>query len=373
MLRRRDFVALLTAAGCGAGRSVSQSDGGWQTASPESAGFRASALDQITGATRQGTYPNTHAVLIEYDGRLIYEQYFAGSDERWGQPIGERKFDANSLHDLRSASKSVTSALLGIALEKDFEKALVRPIGSFFPRLKLRPELNAVTLHHVLTMTAGLEWNEMTVPYTDPKNDEVQMYTVKDPVELVLSRPLRDKPGTRWYYNGGLTQVLAGVVTQISGKPFGVFAKEVLFSPLGVTQYEWVGPPIWDASMPAAASGLRMRGRDLARFGSVFLHHGEWQGRQIVPSTWVELSTRRQVQNIGEWHGSADWGYGYQWWVGRPAGYEAAVARGNGNQRVFVAPKERVAVTIFAGEYNKFEGHSERLFGAIMGARAKPV
>jgi len=88
-------------------------------------------------------FPNTHAVLIEHDGRLVYEQYFAGTDERWGQPLGKRVFDVDSLHDVRSASKSVTSALLGIALATDFDKALARPIGSFFPHLKLRPELDA--------------------------------------------------------------------------------------------------------------------------------------------------------------------------------------------------------------------------------------
>ena len=208
----------------------------------------------------------------------MYEQYFAGSDERWGQPLGRRVFDRDSLHDLRSVSKSVTSALLGIALSTDFDTALGRPIGSFFPQLKLRPVLGAVTLEHVLTMTAGLEWNEITVPNTDPKNDELQMSNVEDPIELVLSRPLREKPGTAWYYNGGLTQVLAGVVMQITGKPFDTYAKEALFAPLGVTQYEWIGPPKWDPHMPSAASGLRMRARDLARFGSVFLHRGTWAG-----------------------------------------------------------------------------------------------
>jgi CubicO group peptidase (beta-lactamase class C family) len=363
MLRRRDFATLLLPAICG-GRLRAQ------RSAPDLAGFRQTALDKLTASIRAGAFPNTHAVLIELDGRLIYEQYFAGRDERWGQPLGERTFDAASLHDLRSASKSVTSAVLGIALGTDFDKALARPIASFFPHLKLRPEVDAVTLYHVLTMTSGLEWNEMTVPYTDPKNDELQMSSVKDPVALVLSRPLRDKPGAVWYYNGGMTQVLAGVVRQITGKPLDVFAKEALFAPLGITQYEWIGVPKWDPPMPAAASGLRMRARDLARFGSVYLHGGKWQGRQIVPAQWVDRSMQRHVASIGDWHGRANWGYGYQWWIGRPDGYDVAAAVGNGNQRVFVAAKERLVITIFAGEYNKFEGHSERLFGAVMAARA---
>lgn len=374
MLRRRDFATLLLPAICACrqqARCAAPDDGNdWEIRNPKDAGFQQAALEKLTAALKSGAFPNTHAVLIEHDGGLVYEQYFAGPDQRWGQPLGERVFDAASLHDLRSASKSVTSAILGIALATDFDKALARPIGSFFPNLKLRPELDAVTLHHVLTMTAGLEWNEMTVPYTDPKNDELQMSSVKDPVELVLSRPLREKPGAAWYYNGGLTQVLAGVVRQITGKALDVYAKEGLFAPLGITQYEWIAAPKWDPPMPAAASGLRMRARDLARFGSVFLHSGKWQGRQIVPASWVDRSMRRQVQSIGDWHGRAGWGYGYQWWIGSPEGYDVAAAVGNGNQRVFVVAKERLVITVFAGEYNKFEGHSERLFAAVMAARS---
>src|SRR6202007_1528194 len=131
-----------------------------------------------------------------------------------------------------------------------------------------------------------------------PKNDELQMSEVEDPIAFVLSRPLRQKPGTAWYYNGGLTQVLAGVVVQITGKPIAIFARDVLFAPLGVTQYEWIGSPKWDPHMPSAASGLRMRARDLARFGSVYLHNGRWQGLQIMSEAWVDRSTHRTVPRL---------------------------------------------------------------------------
>ena len=105
-------------------------------------------------------------------------------------------------------------------------------------------------------MTAGFEWNEMTVPYTDSQNDEGRMYSMKDPIGFVLARPVRDTPGARWYYCSGLTMVLAGVVEQITGKPFDVFAREALFNPLGITE-----------GFVSKSSGLRLRARDLARFG----------------------------------------------------------------------------------------------------------
>src|SRR5205809_6848350 len=125
MLRRRDFATLLLPGIC-TGRLGAQSN-------PSDAGFRPEALEKLTADIKAGAFPNTHAVLVEHNGRLVYEQYFAGTDERWGQPLGKRALDAESLHDLRSASKSVTSAILGIALGSDFDKALARPIGSFFP------------------------------------------------------------------------------------------------------------------------------------------------------------------------------------------------------------------------------------------------
>jgi len=356
MMRRREFSALLLSSLCARGLRAAR--------------FQQAALEKITADIKHGAYPNTHALLIEHDGRLVYEQYFTGTDERWGDSLGTVTFKQDSLHDLRSCSKSVTSAILGIALGADYAKALERPIGSYFPNLKLRPELDSVKLKHILTMTAGLEWNEMDVPYTDSKNDEIQMSTAKDPVALVLSRPLRHKPGEVWYYCGGATQVLAGVVRQITGKPLDVYGKEVLFTPLGITNYEWILYKNAQPPVPIAASGLRMRAVDLARFGSVYLHGGKWEDRQIVPAAWVEASMQRHVPSLGAWSGPAKYGYGYQWWIGSPGGIDVAAAVGNGNQRVFVAQKERVVVTVFAGEYNKFEGHSERLYGAVMAARA---
>ena len=151
---------------------------GWTVAAPKEAGFDETALAELTKSIKGGGFRNTHAVLIEHDGRLVYEQYFEGKDESWGSPIGHVVFDRDTLHDLRSVTKSVTSLLLGIALGGDYEAALDAPLISYFPDLegKFGKGLEAVTLRHALTMTAALEWNEMTVPYTDPANDEIQLY-----------------------------------------------------------------------------------------------------------------------------------------------------------------------------------------------------
>lgn len=347
---------------------------GWQTARPQTAGLDEGALSQLTHDIEAGKFPDTHAVLIEHDGHLIYEQYFPGTDERWGEAIGHVDFDRDSLHDLRSVSKSVTSLVLGIVLAGECESALQKPLPSFFPNRVTAPDLQAIKLHHALTMTAGIEWNEMTVPYTEATNDEIRLYSVTDPVAQVLSRPVLNPPGSVWYYNGGLTQALAGIVYEITGKALDKVATDVLFTPLGITEFEWLGSTLWDPPMPAAMSGLRMRARDLAKIGSVCLHDGKWKDRQIVPKEWVQRSMRRHVSSTGAWGQGGVWGYGYQFWVGRfGEGYDVVAARGNGDQNVFILKKENLVVTVFAGAYNRFDGYSEDILHRIMAARKQTV
>ena len=338
---------------------------GWPVATAAEAGFDPAALEKLTEDLQAGVYPNTHAVLIEQGGRLAYEIYLSGRDERWGNSLGEVAFDSDDLHDLRSVSKSVTSLLLGIALAQeedptDYAAALARPLVDYFPDLadQFGKGVEDVTLEQALTMTAGLQWNEMEVPYTDPKNDEIQLYYTKDPVALVLARPLVDPPGSRWYYNGGLTQVMAGLIERKTGQPLDDFAEEVLFGPLGIEKYEWLGSGLWPkGSSPSAASGLRLRPRDLAKIGSLMLHQGAWQGRQVVPPEWIALSAERRVQEI-PWF--PDGRYGFMWYPGlQPnpgeAGAKTPVLRaaGNGGQTLFILPEQDLVITILAGNYNR--------------------
>lgn len=358
-------------ASCASVEAPPQLSDGWAVAAPEDAGFDAGALAKLTKRIRNNEFPNTHAVLIEHDGRLVYEQYFDGTDERWGAPLGRRTFTRDSLHDIRSVTKSVTATVVGIALGSSAKEALTNAIGPYFPNVKPGAEYKKVTLEHLLTMTAGLDWNEMELPYTNKENDEIRMSQSDDPFQFVLRRPLREEPGSRWYYNGGLSQLLAGVVTHFTGQSLDRYARTVLFEPLGIDQFEWIEGTTWKCPSPYAASGLRLKARDLAKIGSLYLHNGRWSGRQVVPEIWVRLSRQRHVKEIDKrWSAGGTWGYGYHWWHGRfPQGYTVTAAFGNGNQRVFILPEQRLVVTVLAGEYNKFEGHSERLLHAIMAAR----
>ncbi len=354
-------------------RAPVQRADGWPVAAAGTLGFDEAALAALTQAVADGKYLNTHAVLVEKSGHLVYEAYFDGEDERWGEPIGHVAFDHRTLHDLRSVSKSVTSALLGVALKEDYATALTRPLTAYFPDLKHRfgADLGQVTLQHALTMTAGLEWNEMTVPYTDRKNDEIQLYYTDDPVGMVLSRPLREPPGSKWYYNGGLTQVVAGLIERKTGMPLDRFAEKALFAPLGIKNYEWLGSGLWPSgSSPSAASGLRLTARDLAKIGSLFLHQGRWQNQQVIPADWVARSSERHVQDV-PWGPPGVYGYGFMWYPGHSRGspgFPIVRAAGNGDQKIFVLPDQDIVVTIYAGLYNQRRWVSERILRRVLDA-----
>jgi CubicO group peptidase (beta-lactamase class C family) len=331
---------------------------GWRTTSAEALGVDSAALEKLTNSIRTWPELGVHAIIIERSGQLIYESYFDGFDERWGQPLGRTTMTATTKHDLRSVTKSVISALTGIALGEGAIKSLDQPLLEWFPEF---PELNApdrrrITLAHVLSMTSGLKWNE-EVPYSDPQNDEIRMTRDSNPLRFALSVPFATEPGADFNYNGGLTQVMAAVIERATKMPIEDYARKKLFEPLGITDVEWVGDL---AGMPAAASGLRLRPRDLAKFGSLYLHGGRWNGKQVIPEAWVARSTRRQFRfrpGTGNDAGG-EFGYGYFWWYNcYPTDrgvIEARSAVGNGQQRVFVLPGLDMVVTILAGRYNDF-------------------
>ena len=340
---------------------------GWKTADADSLGVDSARLANLTGSIRAWPELGVHAILIERGGRLIYEEYFDGFDERWGQPLGRVSMTAETRHDLRSVTKSVVSAMVGIAHGEGVIPSLDQPVVRWFPEYPEldTPDRRRVTLAHVLSMTSGFEWNE-SVPYNDPRNDEIRMTRDSEPLRYALSRPFAVAPGSDFNYNGGLTHVLAAVLVRATKTSLQEYARTKLFEPLGITDAEWVGDL---AGMPAAASGLRLRARDVAKFGSLFLHGGKWNGKQVIPNGWVELSTRRHFRFRPRTGADAggEFGYGYFWWYNcypSAAGMiEARTAIGNGQQRVFVLPGLDMVVTIFAGRYNDFTA------GATLGTR----
>jgi len=348
-----------------------QRDDGWLVAHPVEAGFDKAALALLLQDLKDGTIPNTHAVLIQSGEQLIFEEYFDGDDEKMGSILSlipvKQAMSGERLHDIRSVTKSVTSILLGIALGSDFENAVSAPLSTFFPQFELNSEIERVNLHHVLTMTAGFEWNEWYA--SGLRNDEVRMNFSKNPTQFLLEKPLIEAPGEQWNYNGGLTEVVARIIESKSTQQLESYAVDNLFSPLEITEFEWYSPRRW-GPMPSAAAGLRLKARDLAKIGALVLNKGKWNDTQVVPQEWIELSTMPHTSTLSSLGREGDsYYYGYQWWVRNFADeYTAITAVGNGGQRVFILPDHQLAVTIFAGHYGRRD-YSEQILHRIMAAK----
>ena len=322
----------------------------WTTATPESAGFDARLLDAIGVAVRNGRLRNLHGVVVTRHGRLVFERYFAGHDERFGFPLGEVAFTADTVHDARSVTKSVVSLLYGIASHDGRVGSVDRPLLDAFPEytdLHADASRTKILVRHALTMTMGTEWDE-TIPYSDPRNGERQMDDAPDRYRFVLDRPLGAPPGERWTYNGGATAVIAKLVSRGTGQPILAFARERLFTPLGITDFEWVADQVGE---PSAAAGLRFRPRDLARIGQLILNRGRWGDHQLIATHWLDESIVPRT-NV-----DATVRYGYFWWLASSLVGDAVTpwsgAFGNGGQRLFVLPELDMVVVVTAGNYNQ--------------------
>ncbi|CAL79835.1 putative Beta-lactamase [Bradyrhizobium sp. ORS 278] len=324
-------------------------DDGWTIARPDEVGLDGARLCAIAERLRV-TNANVHGVVIVRRGKLVFEQYFAGYDEPWGGDSGRYEFKATTMHDLRSITKSVVSLLVGIALDRKLIESLDEPVTKYVPDYSdvKAAGWDRITLRHLIKMSSGLQWNE-NLPWDD-KNDEWHLVNDSDPLRYVMQKPFVFEPGTFFTYNGGGTELLGKVIEKASGKRIDVFADEVLFKPLGITDWQWKD---YRNGHLAKASGLRLRPRDAAKIGQLILDGGEWQGRRILPSAWIAESIRPRLQATNMFGGL--FFYGYQWWIGRSLVNERAVTwiagQGLGGQRLVIAPAEQLVMMVTQGLY----------------------
>jgi CubicO group peptidase (beta-lactamase class C family) len=323
-----------------------------KTSTLEDVGINKVVINELIDSIKTGFYPNRHSLLIYKDDKLVLEKYFTGQDYNWGRDIGIITHHDTVLHDMRSISKSIVSACIGIAIAQGKVKSADQKIFDFFNEYeKYRKDgKEELTIKHLLTMTPGLEWNE-DLPYDNPENSEIQMSYSDDPIGFILSRNLTSAPGSTWTYNGGTTALLAEIINRATGKNVYEFAKEYLFEPMGIHRSEWTRIP--GTTIPAAASGLRLRSRDILKFGILYQNDGKWKDQQIVQQSWVEQSLTSHISRPG------GGGYGYQFWIfndtiqGNVIEWPTAV--GNGDQRIFFDKKNDLLVVMTAGNYNRWD------------------
>lgn len=334
---------------CGAPSSI---DDGWEIASPDSVGMDRAQLCTIAARLEQRA-TKVHSVVVVRHGKLVFEQYFPGYDQPWGQPEGQHEFTATTKHDMRSVTKSVTSLLVGIAIDRKLIAGVDEPVLKFFPDTAAvkQPGWDAIMLRHLLTMSSGIKWDE-ALAWTDPKNDGPHLVSEADPIGYVLARPVIAPPDVLWTYNGGGTELLGNILEHVSGKPLEAFAREALFQPLGITDVEWKA---YKNGKIAAAAGLRLRPRDAAKIGQLILNRGQWNGQQVVSADWIAQSITPRFQAVGYFGGTLF--YGYQWWMGRSlAGGKDitwVAAFGWGGQRIFIVPELDLVMMTTTAQYGQ--------------------
>src|SRR5262245_49122721 len=261
----------------------------WETRAPKNAGFRADGIEEAL--TYAGAH-NSTAMIVLRGGRIVAERYWNGWTQETTQPIF-------------SSSKSLTSVLVGIAIERGLIKGVSERSADFVPSWKGTPK-NDITIRHMLSMTTGLKVGPADVgPDTDA-------------FEQTAAQPLESEPGEVWAYNTPVYRMLIRILELASNQSIDAFTERHLSGPIGMSRSKWDCEPAPNNRTNCTwyRSGLR----DMARFGLMMLRRGKWESRQIVTDFWVMESTRSS-QSLNE-------SYGYLWWLNGKASYRLPRAAG---------------------------------------------
>lgn len=341
---------------------------GWARSTPAAQGLKQDPLDSLHRAIAANTYGNVDRLVIVRNGYLVmseryshdYRAISAGTDTtshqfNYQHPDWHPYYKGRDVHTLQSVTKSVTSALVGVAVAKGRISGVDVPLLSFFRDYDLSatdPRLRDATLEDLLTMRTGIEWHETDRPI-DSTNTTIQLEASRDWARFTLSQPMDAAPRTKWVYNSGGSALMAVVIKQATGSHAHEYAEAHLFGPLGIRDYHWKITP---TGHPDTEGGLYLEAEQLAKIGYLYLNRGMWNGTRILPETWVAASVARQVENVNQ----NGWGYGYQWWRLDRGEVEIWAGLGYGGQFLVVMPQYNLI-----GVVNSWNVFGQRVPGVL--------
>lgn len=308
---------------------------GWIMSTPVEQGLDAKPLNRLVKEIRTGVkFPGQHSLLIVRNGYLVIEAYFNG-------------YRKEQLHMLQSVSKSFTSAVMGIAIERGIIKGVNEKVLGFFKNIKdiknMDSRKKSMTLQDLLTMRSGTDYHEgySGSPHSQLNSLERGWDT------FYLNRPMESDPGTRFQYDSGGVILMSAILKNLTGEHVDRFAEKHLFAPLGIKNYRWYKN---SESHPHTGGGLHLAPRDMAKFGLLYLRKGKWKGKQVVPAWWVEESFKKHVEFSSDSRRRGT-GYGYLWWIQQPDPHGSGKqdiysARGAYGQFIFIIPEHNMVVVV---------------------------
>ena len=295
---------------------------GWKSSAPEAQGLDPAKLS-VAVEFIENRLPDAYSLLVVKNGYLVFEKYF-----RQGSP--------SRMSTVHSATKSIMSALIGIAFDRGFLRDTDQKIIEFFREYfagDFDPRKNEISLKHLLTMSAGFKWNDWSPILWD------WMYS-PNWGQYAIQRPLESNPGDVFNYNSSLSHLLSIILSKSTRTRTQDFADKHLFKPLGIKQFVWERDP---QAYNTGGFGLLLTARDLAKFGFLYLNHGYWNGQPIVPKHWMKESTRQHMY-VNNVYGPT--GYGYHWWVKTVDSCDSYRALGRRGQFIVVVPELDLVIVV---------------------------
>jgi len=285
----------------------------WPVSAPEDQGLNPDVLQDAFKIIEKMDYVTSF--LMVRNGYLVVELYHNNS--------------ANTMNPVYSVTKSVTSALMGIALEEGYIDSVDQKLEDYFQdelESCTDPRKRDITIRHLLTMQAGFG-EILTMP--------VYRKDWNNLLKIIIDSPLQYDPGEDFCYSSHSAHLLSGIITRVTGMSTLASAQKHLFRPLGIQKVKWLTD---GNGIHYGGSCLHLAPRDMARFGYLYLKNGRINDKQILSSDWIETSVRNYRNFTEPWKEMEDVGYGYLWWTGRFGQYPVYFASGYGGQFILNAP-----------------------------------
>lgn len=339
--RRTIVLCLLSGIILMLARSFNPVEDGWQKTTARNVNMNEGILQNLVERFHEGYFGHFDGLVIIKDNMLVIDEY-------------ENGYNSDRIHTVQSDTKSITSLLIGIAIDQgDIQDEDVKVLDYFQESAieNMDDRKKAITVKDLLTMRGGFDWDEFSSEI-NADNPVMKMNNSPNWVKCAMNAPMKYKPGTRFQYNSGGVMILDDILKKETGMHSDQYAEKQLFSRLGIHNYFWSKQYLFFGTAHTGG-GLYLRPRDLAKIGQLILNKGQWNGEQIISREWIAKSLEKQVGSVNL--GIVNTAYGYLWWLfpdKNALHVDIYTCIGNGGQYMFVIPQYNLVAVTTGNEFN---------------------